>query len=48
MRKMFDAFGLTIVSALCGAMMINIIMIALFNSNSGMENILLTWLNGLL
>ncbi len=48
MRKMFDAFGLTIVSALCGAMMINIIMIALFNSNSGMENILFTWLNGLL
>lgn len=48
MRKMFDAFGLTIVSALCGAMMINIIMIALFNSNSCMENILFTWLNGLL
>lgn len=48
MRKMFDAFGLTIVSALCGAMMINVIMIALFNSNSGIKNILLTWLKGLL
>ena len=48
MRKMFDAFGLTIVSALTGAMMINIIMAALFNGNSGMEDILLTWLKGLL